>query len=374
MNIAFCVHYASGASFIPVIQAAEYRGIGFRIIVLRDKNRTLEAQSRQIFETVAYFKETFGWSPVIEGPDTSLEFLQQFDYFLLCNPYEEMSSAEFFPRNLKLANSRAGIGFIHYTYSVSKLDLDTLSRPYFLSIDDVFVPNEIIAKEILEKGCPSRIYITGYPKLDPFICGQHGRAGDLCFLICLHHSIGQNRNIKLGAYNYFRNHLTLVFLYFTNIRFILRPHPLFWDGLRDGLGWSESQVASERLRLQSFANVELDLSESYLEAFKRSTALIHDCGSFMAEYLCENKPMFFMRRPDIASLELNKVGELAQEAHTVSSSCMDLITFVCDVIENIDNRASRRLDVIRDLSLNESMYPAAPRVLHQIQQSVRGRP
>ena len=49
-----------------------------------------------------------------------------------------------------------------------------------------------------------------------------------------------------------------------------------------------------------------NLETEYVELFKSSDALIHDCGSFMAEYLVTNKPVLFLEKNNYKIEELDK--------------------------------------------------------------------
>ena len=62
--------------------------------------------------------------------------------------------------------------------------------------------------------------------------------------------------------------------------------------------WGKKKVQQYLDEMTSNKNVEYQEGGEYFETFVNSDALIHDCGSFTAEYLFTNHPCCFMLKDD----------------------------------------------------------------------------
>lgn len=81
---------------------------------------------------------------------------------------------------------------------------------------------------------------------------------------------------------------------FPQIDFVFRPHPLLFTRLATPKWWGEKKTADYKAKIQSFPNVEFQQGGDYFAAFADSDALIHDCGSFLAEYFYTGKPQCYL--------------------------------------------------------------------------------
>ena len=81
---------------------------------------------------------------------------------------------------------------------------------------------------------------------------------------------------------------------FPEIDFVFRPHPLLFVRLATPKWWGEEKTAAYKAKLTSFPNVEFQQGGDYFATFADSDALIHDCGSFLAEYFYTGKPQCYL--------------------------------------------------------------------------------
>lgn len=73
------------------------------------------------------------------------------------------------------------------------------------------------------------------------------------------------------------------------IKWVFKPHPLLKVELKKTHIWSDSEVDAY---YAEWAKVGLVCETSdYIEHFQRSSAMITDCGSFLTEYSCMDKPL-----------------------------------------------------------------------------------
>ena len=73
------------------------------------------------------------------------------------------------------------------------------------------------------------------------------------------------------------------------IKWVFKPHPRLEYQLKNIGGWSDSEVDAY---YAEWAKVGVVCETSdYIEHFQRSSAMITDCGSFLTEYSCMDKPL-----------------------------------------------------------------------------------
>ena len=104
----------------------------------------------------------------------------------------------------------------------------------------------------------------------------------------------------------------------------------------------------------------------YVELFKSSDALIHDCGSFMAEYLVTNKPVLFLEKNNY-KMPLNEFGKLCLNQHYIARKKQTIITFLDDVVlgSNDPMKEQRLAFVNNELKMNSSEL-VADRIFKEI--------
>lgn len=79
---------------------------------------------------------------------------------------------------------------------------------------------------------------------------------------------------------------------------IARPHPRVWDDAEKEGGEYLAAVTALRDAAHRLDNVEIDRSSSYHESFARSTCLVSDLSSLIAEFLVLGKPILYLHRHD----------------------------------------------------------------------------
>jgi CDP-glycerol glycerophosphotransferase (TagB/SpsB family) len=79
-------------------------------------------------------------------------------------------------------------------------------------------------------------------------------------------------------------------------------------------------------------NTQLETGD-FVDLFKTSDAMIHDCGSFTAEYLYVNKPVAFVS-DNIEQLKIphSDFGRAALDQHYILKDKDDVLAFINDVV------------------------------------------
>ena len=152
-------------------------------------------------------------------------------------------------------------------------------------------------------------------------------------MICAHHSLGREVS-GLHISTFLRN----ADLYqrlpdiFPDVDFIFNPHPLLLAKLQMSKWWGRERTDAYFSELKAHANLTF-MTGDYFSAFARSDALIHDCGSFLAEYFYTGKPQCYSLENRESIEEQFLPFSQALLAHTYQAySPDDIITFIREVV------------------------------------------
>lgn len=133
-------------------------------------------------------------------------------------------------------------------------------------------------------------------------------------------------------------------------QFAFKPHPRLKSELYKHPLWGRKKTDEYYKAWSEMYNTQIELGE-YIDLFKTSDAMIHNCGSFTGEYVYLNKPVGYvsgsedeLRRP------LHKYGQLCIDAHYVLSTKEMIKSFIDDVVlKNADSKKEVRSAVISEI-------------------------
>lgn len=142
--------------------------------------------------------------------------------------------------------------------------------------------------------------LNGYVKMDR-LAGINVRSSrPKTVILAPHHSLPSGTDSPLTLSTFLTHadfFLKLPGLY-PEIHFIFRPHPLLFTRLATSDWWGPERVESYCKAMEAFPNVEFQRGGDYFDAFVNSDALIHDCGSFLAEYFYTGHPQCYLLADD----------------------------------------------------------------------------
>ena len=118
--------------------------------------------------------------------------------------------------------------------------------------------------------------------------------------------------------------------------------------------WGKEKTSEYYKKMSEHKNVVMSLEGDYLEAFVNSDALIHDCGSYAAEYLYTGKPCAYMLRESVNQEKTHtKFGIKCINSHYLIKNKADFIDFIENVvIKGIDKKKEER----NNFAKNEVMF------------------
>ena len=139
------------------------------------------------------------------------------------------------------------------------------------------------------------LVVGGYPKMDRLVEVPMREGRPTTIIICPHHTLARSDG-RLSLSNFLRYADFFLRLprEFPDVRFIFRPHPLLFPRLATSEWWGEDRTRAYHDEMAALPNVEFQQGGDYFDAFVNSDAMVHDCGSFLAEYFYTGHPQCYI--------------------------------------------------------------------------------
>lgn len=186
------------------------------------------------------------------------------------------------------------------------------------------------------------VIVTGYPAMEVLLenlesnskCSDSWKTNDgrLKVIWAPHHSVEQS---KVTPYANFLTHAelfqSLSKKYKERIIWSFKPHPLLKHKLLQHPDWGITKTNEyyEYWRKQDFT--QLDEGE-YIDLFCASDAMIHDSGSFLAEYLYVKKPVLYNVSAINTGQYYSEFGYQALNACSLAYNNEDINTFIIELL------------------------------------------
>ena len=243
------------------------------------------------------------------------------DVLILLTPYYAELPKIFQPPELKLTTLLVNIP---YSLSISKRP-GFLDSPLFYVLWKMFFTSRIqleLHDKICRVGMPRGVY-SGYPKTDIFFQNadfkfdwKTARPDAKKIIWAPHHSITD----KGVCYATFRWNHQFIYEFakaHPEISWVVKPHPyLHHAAVAEGIFPSVEAVKEYFQAWDDLPNAQVYTGAYYQAIFATSDGMIHDSGSFIAEYQYVDKPMIFLTRE---GGKFNELGEMILSA----SYCVD---------------------------------------------------
>lgn len=147
-----------------------------------------------------------------------------------------------------------------------------------------------------------------------------------------HHTIdGCDGLIKLSTFLlYAEEMLKIAYEYRGTMQFVFKPHPQLKPALYEHKDWGKERTDNYYRSWGIGENTNI-CEDAYIDLFKTSDAMIHDCGSFIVEYLYTMKPVMFLDSYNREE-QSNEVGKKAYKCHYHGKSISDIKSFLTEVV------------------------------------------
>ena len=338
-------------------------------IVNPDISRSKENFDFNYERTFSELSKKYGAERVLNGYDYKkeqyIDYTNDFDIMTTNNPYDNMAHKYF---QIKYwAQKCIPIFYISYFYmgkcntSIANLRLKQFNYiwKYFAENSNVL---DLAKKYELIKGY--NIQVTGYPKLDKLAAFERLKNNNRKKIILApHHTINSAKN-AVGCFLEYADVLLKLPQKYPEIDFVFRPHPLLLENLKSETYWGKEKTKDFMEILLSNTNITYSTEGDYLNLFAESDALIHDCGSFTAEYLYTGKPCAYLYRNSMdENLVFTEFGKECINNHYIIKCDNELYKFIDDIIvQGKDVKKAQRQKFAREKVMIN--YPCAAECIY----------
>ena len=269
--------------------------------------------------------------------------------------YEDQTLPDYTTERL---SARALVAILYYGYGGLFISNEK-KTPYLPNIVlswRYFVSNEATRRMNVEKNplLAANAVTVGYAKMDRLATIPRREGGGKTILICPHHTLEKIPG-ELSLSTFIKNADLFQRLpeMFPEITFVFRPHPLLFPRLATAKWWGPKRTSDYERAMEAHSNVVFQRGGDYFESFRNSDALIHDCGSFLAEYFYTGCPQCYLLESE-ATLEqflpfARTLAEHVRKAYTDE----EVVSFIRDVAAGRDpDRESRAAFAAKEVCVN----------------------
>ena len=299
----------------------------------------------------------------------------RYDLVFTSNPYAAATLPQYTAAEM---HRHVLVAFVSYGYG-GYLQVDTrrfVFRPELSLFWRVYVPVEttrrrwVAANPLLEGNC----VVGGYPKMDRLASMSCPAPKRPRVIIAPHHSLARvSDGLTPSNFMRYADFFLELPTRYPQIDFVFRPHPLLRERLSRDEWWGRARADDYFARMAAIPNVTYENGGDYFETFLTSSALIHDCASFLAEYFYTGKPQCYMlANPQKIDAEFAPFGKELLRHCTLAFEETAITAFIDRVVlAGEDTMAEeRRTFAAREVC---AFYPhAADHILADIEGAIDG--
>lgn len=245
--------------------------------------------------------------------------------------------------------------YVPYFFVVNNKNEENYNKYFHNNVWRAFYETEI-HKEIATKYSNNEarnVKITGYPGVDDLIDPNYTakdvwkvtNSGVKRVIWSPHHTIkGQGAGLRYSNFlEYYRDMLDIAQKYRPRVHFAFKPHPLLRGKLYNRKDWGKVKTDKYYKKWSKMRNTQLE-EGGYIDLFLTSDGLIHDCSSFMVEYLCTGNPFLFLNSDNSVNERMNKFGQMAHKMHYQGYGRKDIESFLDKLLSGKDPMKQKRRD------------------------------
>ncbi|RED19609.1 CDP-glycerol:poly(glycerophosphate) glycerophosphotransferase [Flavobacterium cutihirudinis] len=272
--------------------------------------------------------------------------------------------------------------YVPYSFQVSNLYKDQFDQPFHSKIWKQFYETEkhkqIGKKYSFIKG--ANIVVTGYPGIDSYLenaikASPWPSSGDkkLKKIIWAPHHTIPGDDSGLGYSSFFELASIMINIaktYSDKIQIAFKPHPILKSKLYKNESWGKSKT-DDYFKVWGTLQNTFIVDSGYSELFQYSDALIHDSGSFTAEYLLLNKPVMFTVKSIDVLCNFNDFGKECLKMHYLGFNDIEIKKFIDNVvIGEKDFMKSEREEFVNQNCLPPNNKTASQNILDYINKEI----
>lgn len=269
-------------------------------------------------------------------------------------------------------NKNALLCYIGYGFR-NTVDKWATDEPLMKLCWKIFYENSSVLNEyraVAENHCVNGL-ATGIPAMDELLMHKNHfeekwkySGAKKRIIYAPHHSINPENSFQSSTFlQTGRDVLDLAIKYSDRVQWVFKPHPLLRAKLERYWGKEETDAYYNRWAASEWSQFE---NGKYIEVFKHSDAMIHDCGSYTVEYMYTGNPVLLLKRnaPDVN--QFNEMTSKAREIHYQAYDRDDIEKFILNVINDNDPLAQAREQFKRDYLIPPGGHSACENIIAAI--------
>lgn len=212
--------------------------------------------------------------------------------------------------------------------------------------------------------------VTGYPAIDVYLDKSYKpndpwKNNDLKRIIWApHHSMNTNSSLCYSCFLlYYDFMLDMAVKYQDKIQIAFKPHPLLRPYLNNI--WGKEKTDLYFLKWEMLPNTFYTEGD-YVDLFLTSDAMIHDCGSFIFEYLYTLKPVMRTENSEDIYSQFNSLACKCLDVHYHAYNELDIENFIVDIINENDKLYDERTLFYKDFLIPSKGTYASLNIINYI--------
>lgn len=221
------------------------------------------------------------------------------------------------------------------------------------------------------------VQVTGYPGIDVFLDNKY-QPNDVWkikdnsikrIIWAPHHTFHPKEPLHYSCFLEFYNLIPkLAEKYQDKIQFAFKPHPLLRIKLEKY--WGKEKTDQYYKKWEDMPN-GMFVNGDYVDLFLTSDAMIHESGSFIAEYLYTLKPVMHTTTTDNVYDEFNEFGKACLSVYYHGRNNDDIEKFILNVINGKDELKEKRYNFYNEYLLPPNHKYASENILNDIIKAIR---
>lgn len=201
---------------------------------------------------------------------------------------------------------------------------------------------------------------------------QHSKKKKIIY--ATHQSINSDDVVNLSTFLSVGEFMMRIAIkYQKDVQWSFRPHPILKSKLYGHPDWGieKTDAYYDFWRSESFTQID---EADYIDLFKTSDAMIHDCGSFILEYLFTGKPCaYILINRDLQLEAINNLGIDALKFYSQLTTGDDIESFILKIIKSEVNLASNYKNFIKEkLGLGLDGMRPSQLIINSIKNEIKG--
>jgi hypothetical protein len=370
ITVAFFVIYDSTFPAQPLYEAMLTSSIFSPfIVVIPDVLRGKKNMFSQLDKTYHVLSAKYSNVFISYNKEESkfIDIFDKCDMVCTANPYDAMTYRYY--QITYLSHFDILLFYMNYAYSVSNWWAHHMYHDKSLPcLWKYFLENALISEELKVKSFmpPRSLAITGYLKMDRLAGIPEHKRERKRIIIAPHHTVIQNSDpgvINFSNFLQYAYFFQKLFQKYPEIDFVFRPHQLLKVALERDDIWGIDKTEKYFETMKETPNVEYQDGGDYFETFVNSDALIHDCGSFMAEYLYTDHPACYLLKDEDTNREnYSSFGLECIARHYPAHNESDIIHFIDNVVMKGEDTMKRERILFAENKIRIN-YPHATQIV-----------